>query len=82
MSRCHDLITQLSDYIDGDLEPELCSELEKHLQGCPNCRFMVDSLSMTVKLCRDGLCEDLPEALQKKLNDKLAEHWKRKFGHL
>lgn len=82
MSRCEDLIGNLSDYIDGELEPELCEELEKHLAGCKNCRLMVDSLKQTVKLCKDGTCEDLPESLQKKLNDKLAERWKKRFGHL
>jgi len=82
MSRCEDLIGNLSDYIDGELEPELCEELEKHLAGCKNCRLMVDSLKMTVRLCKDGTCEDLPESLQKKLDAKLAERWKKRFGHL
>jgi len=54
MSRCDDLIGNLSDYIDGELEPELCKELESHLAGCQNCRLMVDTMEMTVKLCRDG----------------------------
>lgn len=82
MGRCDDLISNLSDYIDGELDAQTCSELEKHLAGCKNCRLMVDSMKMTVKLCRDGVCEDLPPALQKKLDDKLAERWKKQFGHL
>jgi len=82
MSRCKRLIENLSDYIDGELEPELCADLEKHLEGCNNCRLMVDNLKMTVKLCRDGACEDLPDHLQSRLNNKLAERWKKKFGHL
>ena len=82
MGHCDDLIQNLSDYIDGELEPELCSELEKHLAGCKNCRLMVDSLKMTVKLCKDGRCEDLPPGLNAKLSQKLAERWKKNFGHL
>lgn len=82
MSRCEDLIGNLSDYIDGELEPELCKELEEHLAGCRNCRLMVDTLKMTVTLCKDGTCVDLPENLQGKLDNKLAERWKKRFGHL
>lgn len=82
MADCHKLVENLSDYIDGQLEPGLCAELEKHLDGCTNCRLMFDSLKMTVKLCKDGSCEELPEALRKKLDLQLAERWKKKFGHL
>jgi anti-sigma factor RsiW len=82
MGRCDDLIGNLSDYIDGELDAETCSELEKHLAGCKNCRLMVDSMKMTVKLCRDGVQQDLPPSLQKKLDAKLAERWKKQFGHL
>ena len=82
MSRCDDLIGNLSDYIDGELEPELCRELESHLAGCRNCRLMVDTMQMTVKLCRDGAEVELPQSLQDKINDKLAARWKKQFGHL
>lgn len=82
MGRCDDLISNLSDYIDGELDAETCDELERHLAGCNNCRLMVDTMKMTVKLCRDGVCEDLPPALQSKLDDKLVERWKKQFGHL
>jgi predicted anti-sigma-YlaC factor YlaD len=81
MGKCEDLIGELSDYLDGELEPELCKKLEKHLSGCGNCRLMVDTMKKTVQLCRDGSCEDLPEDLQQKLNQALAKKWKKKFGH-
>ena len=82
MGRCDDLIGNLSDFIDGELDADTCSELENHLAGCKNCRLMVDSMKMTVKLCRDGVEEDLPLSLRKKLDAKLAERWKKQFGHL
>ncbi|MEZ5358043.1 MAG: zf-HC2 domain-containing protein [Candidatus Zixiibacteriota bacterium] len=82
MSHCHDMLGKMSDYIDGELDPELCAELEKHIDGCNNCRLMVDTMKMTVKLCKDGSCEDLPQEIQEKFQKKLAERWKQKFGHL
>lgn len=80
MARCHDLIKQLSAYVDGELEPGLCAELERHLAGCVNCRLMFDRLTMTVKLCREGECEDLPADLQQRLDGLLVERWRHKFG--
>jgi len=82
MGRCDDLISNLSDYIDGELDAETCDALEKHLAGCNNCRLMVDSMKMTVRLCRDGVCEELPPTLKDKLEKKMAERWKKQFGHL
>ena len=79
MSGCKDLISNLSDFIDGELDPELCQELKKHLDGCRNCRLVADSLDKTVKLCRDGSTEELPDSLKKTLNQKLQERWKAKF---
>lgn len=47
---CRHLLGSLSDYLDGTLEAELCSELEKHLAECENCRVVVDSLQKTIYL--------------------------------
>lgn len=78
--KCRDYISNLNDYLDGELEPELCDEIERHVGQCENCRIMVDTLTKTVKLCRDGQSERLPEKLQKKLQDKLHQQWQKKFG--
>lgn len=82
MSHCHDMLGKMSDYLDGDLDPDLCAELEKHISDCNNCKLMVNTMKMTVQLCKDGACEDLPEEFQAKFQEKLAERWKKKFGHL
>ena len=77
---CHEYIEGLSDYIDGDIDPELCAEIEKHLGECENCRVMVDTLRQTVKLCREGRQEKLPRELEGKLNNLLRRRWEEKFG--
>ncbi len=77
---CRDYIGGLNDYLDGQLEPELCAEIEKHIGECENCRLMVDTLRQTVTLCREGKPEKLPEALETKLSDLLKARWDKKFG--
>ncbi len=78
---CKDYIGELNDFLDGDLDEDLCEEIKRHIGECKNCRIMVDSLKMTVKLCREGKPEDLPTALNEKLNNLLKAKWDKKFGN-
>ncbi len=81
MKKCVDYLEHLNDYLDGDLDPSLCLELEEHIGHCQNCKLMVDSLKMTVKLCREGGdCEELPSELAGRLSDVLRQRWEQKFG--
>ncbi len=70
---CKALLGALSDYIDGDLGSALCSEIEQHLQGCEDCRIVVDSLRKTVYLYKvtagsPGMPLDVRERLYKRLD--------------
>ena len=47
---CRKLLGSLSDFVDGDLEAQICAEIERHLVDCDNCRIVVDSLRKTVYL--------------------------------
>ncbi|MBU8934343.1 MAG: zf-HC2 domain-containing protein [candidate division Zixibacteria bacterium] len=78
--KCPEYISNLNDYLDGGVSPELCAEIQAHLGECRNCRIMVDTLKQTVKLCRDGVEEQLPQALEEKLTGLLRKHWEKKFG--
>jgi anti-sigma factor (TIGR02949 family) len=70
---CEELLGSLSSYIDGDLSPELCQELEKHLAGCDNCRVVLNTTKRTIELVhspveKGPLPEDVRERLFKRLN--------------
>lgn len=71
--KCGDLLGSLSAYIDGDLSPELCQELEKHLADCDNCRVVLNTTKRTIDLVhspveRSSLPEEVRERLFKRLN--------------
>ncbi len=51
-SRCKELFRELSDYLDGALDPSLCAELEQHLSDCNPCWAFVKSLKRTVERLR------------------------------
>ena len=48
------MLESLSDYVDGELEAELCKELERHMDGCENCQIVVDTLRKTIYLYRSS----------------------------
>ena len=78
--KCPDYISDLNDYLDGGVSPELCAEIEAHIGECRNCQIMVDTLKQTVRLCREGRPEALPPALEARLTGLLKQHWDKKFG--
>lgn len=72
-SNCERLLGSLSEYIDGELAPEFCQELEKHLAGCENCRVVLNTTKRTIDLMhapveKTDLPEDVRERLFKRLN--------------
>jgi hypothetical protein len=64
---CKEMLGSLSDYIDGDLEAQLCAEIEQHMAGCGNCRVVVDTLSKTVSLYREYGHEPVPPEAKDRL---------------
>ncbi|MCQ3938481.1 MAG: zf-HC2 domain-containing protein [Chloroflexi bacterium] len=70
---CQDLLGSLSEYIDGELPPDLCREIEKHLEGCDNCRIVLNTTKRTIDLVQIPVEEetvpaDVRERLFKRLN--------------
>lgn len=47
-SSCLDLLEKLSEYLDGDLPPSICEEIEAHIADCEPCVRFVRSLRNTV----------------------------------
>jgi anti-sigma factor (TIGR02949 family) len=80
---CEELLGSLSLYIDDELAPELCQELEKHLEGCDNCRIVLNTTKRTIELVhspveKSDLPDDVRERLFKRLN--LDDYLKPKSG--
>jgi anti-sigma factor RsiW len=73
---CRDVVKKLSDYLDGDLEPAVAQDLDRHLNGCKECTLIVNQTKLTVEIFCDAEMVELPkqvsarlhEALRKKLN--------------
>jgi anti-sigma factor (TIGR02949 family) len=71
-TQCHQLLGNLSQYIDGELQAELCAQIEEHMKTCENCRVVVDTLRKTVEIYEESVQEaELPEGVRERLFYKL-----------
>ena len=70
---CQALLGSLSEYIDGELPAELCAEIEKHLEGCDNCRIVLNTTRRTIDLVQIP-AEDtpLPTEVRERLFKRLS----------
>ena len=72
--QCQKLMNHLSEFIDGELQAELCAELEQHLEGCDNCKIVVNTLRKTIELYHQtDEPVELPMAVKKRLYSKLNQ---------
>lgn len=71
--RCYERLRQINNYIDGEIDDELCQELERHMEHCPDCQVIVDTLTRTVKLYRSlaQTQSDLPADVEQRLLSRL-----------
>lgn len=75
---CQGLIHELTEYLDGALEPSALAELEHHLSKCKKCRVIVDTTRKTIDIfCKSEpvpLPEDVRERLHQALIKRLSQH--------
>ncbi len=60
---CPDVLTAFSRQLEGDLEPRLCAELQKHVEGCASCQVTCDSLKRTLAVCASAPPGPVPVAV-------------------
>ncbi|HXP84246.1 MAG TPA: zf-HC2 domain-containing protein [Bryobacteraceae bacterium] len=77
---CKEVFAKLSEYLDMELPPDACEELEAHLEGCPPCIEFVASLRKTVDLCRRYSPAELPGALNETARQELQEAYERSLA--
>lgn len=68
---CKALLGSLSEYIDGELPSDLCAEIEKHLEGCDNCRIVLNTTRRTIDLVQMPAEENVPDDVRDRLFKRL-----------
>jgi RNA polymerase sigma-70 factor (ECF subfamily) len=75
--KCKEVFSLLSEYLNLELPPGACQEIETHLAGCPPCIEFAESLRRTVELCRGYRPSELPEPIGDKARQQLLDAYER-----
>jgi RNA polymerase sigma-70 factor (ECF subfamily) len=51
-AECRDLFANLSEYLDGRVEPLTCEQMREHIEACPSCVAFVRDLRTAIDRCR------------------------------
>jgi RNA polymerase sigma-70 factor (ECF subfamily) len=78
--KCNELFSLLSEYLNLELPPDACQEIETHLAGCPPCIEFAESLRKTIELCRGYRPTELPGSIGKNAREQLLEAYQRMLG--
>jgi anti-sigma factor RsiW len=75
---CKRFLEELEAYLDENTTPELRSELEKHLEECPNCWVITDTTKKTIRVYRGMDPYPIPGELHNKLLTALTRVARRR----
>ncbi len=71
---CVAMFEKLSEYIDGELDPATCNEIESHIERCAACKICLATLKTTIHLCGSMTANPVPQAFSHKLRTLLLEN--------
>ena len=74
---CRRIFALLSEYLDAELPPDTCEEIEAHLSDCPPCLEFLESLRRTVELCRSFRPAEMPRPLSEEVGMELRELYEK-----
>ncbi len=63
---CTDFLAQMTDYFDGEVEPELLAEIQSHLCDCHHCEVLVDTTRQTIHIYRDHQVYEITEEVRER----------------
>ena len=63
---CTDFLAQMTDYFDGEVEPQLLLEINAHLCECHHCEILVDTTRRTIQIYRDHQVFELSEQVRER----------------
>ncbi|GJL77099.1 MAG: hypothetical protein NPINA01_00880 [Nitrospinaceae bacterium] len=76
---CKECLDLLSDYLDGELDPQTSSSLEEHFQDCPPCIAFLNTFKTSTNLCRETIRKvEIPEVVQVKLKEFVTQNARKK----
>lgn len=73
---CRDLFANLSEYLDGRIEPRTCDQMREHIEACPSCVAFLRELRGAIDRCR-SLSVPCDPAVTERLRSILTREYLR-----
>ena len=70
---CKHVWEHISEYLDGQLDPHLLMDIEKHLENCEVCSAILDSTRNILVLTADNRTYELPVGYSERLHARLEK---------
>ncbi len=67
MLTCKQFLQELNDFLDESTDPGLRSEIERHVNECPNCWVVCDTTRRTLKVFKGMEAQAVPADVQQRL---------------
>lgn len=68
---CTEFLAQMTDYFDGEVQPELLAEIQSHLGECHHCEILVDTTRQTIRVYRDHKMYELTDEVRERTVAKI-----------
>ncbi len=72
---CLEVFERLSEYLDGELSPADCAEIQAHIQDCEPCVAFVESLKTSIRAARELRPNQPVQELPEEVRDRLKAAW-------
>ena len=70
---CKHVWAQISNYIDGEVSPEMRADIEQHLAHCRHCAAVLDSTRNILILMADDRTFEIPVGYSDRLHARLQQ---------
>ena len=77
---CDEVWREVSNYLEGDLSPELRQAIDQHVSGCKRCAAVLDGTRNVVKLYGDERMLDVPLGFSHRMQRRLEENLRGRVG--
>jgi Putative zinc-finger len=71
---CEEVWREVSNYLDGEVEPTLRAAIEDHIQGCTRCAAVLDGTRNVIQLYGDDRMLEVPLGFSQRLHRRLDEN--------
>ena len=70
---CLEVWREISNYLEGDIDPELRRRIEEHVKVCEHCTAILDGTRNVIRLVADGDILQMPAGFSERLRKRLEK---------